>query len=106
MKFIVFYEPKFQRIIQIRTFTFEIGGSYTPMNLDELVHDPYFRKIDQYIKEKHPFVAGGSSVISVESRDLGNRVGYRSIYAVKGKTYHLSAEIHKETQVVEEQYWN
>ena len=37
---------------------------------------------------------------------MGNRVCYRSIYSVKGKTYHLSAEIHKETQVVEEKYWN
>lgn len=105
-KFIIFYEEKFQRVIDIRSFSFQIGGKYTQNSLEDLVHDSYFRKIDQYIKEKYENVAEGSNVVSVESRDLGSKMSYRSIYAVAGKTYHLSALIHKETQVVEEEYWN
>ena len=105
-KFIVFYEERFQRVIQIRSFSFEIGGAYEALNLHEVVYDSYFRRIDQYVKEKYPFVAEESSVVSVEKKDFGNKMGYRSIYLVQGKTYHFSAFIHQETQIIEEEYWN
>lgn len=69
IKFIIFYEEQFQRVIQLRSYSFEIAGSYRQANLEDLIHDPYFRKIDQSIKEKHEFVAQASNVVSAEFKD-------------------------------------
>lgn len=53
VKFIVFFEESYKRILQIRSFSFDIGGTYTTESPDMLLKDPYFRDLDKYLKEKH-----------------------------------------------------
>ena len=53
VKFIVFFEENYKRVLQVRSYSFEMGGVYQTMDLDTLIHDGYFKDIDKYLKEKH-----------------------------------------------------
>lgn len=53
VKYIVFYEEEFQRVLHIRSFAFEIGESYQSIDEERMLIDPYFRTVDKYAKEHH-----------------------------------------------------
>ena len=65
IKFIVYYEPVFKRVLEVRSYPFETGKSFTQISLDSLVHDPYFKKVDTAIKEKHRADASDCEVLKV-----------------------------------------
>lgn len=50
VKYIVFYEEDFQRVLHIRSFAFEIGDTYEAINEERMLVDPYFRTVDKYAK--------------------------------------------------------
>lgn len=50
VKYIVFFEEEFQRVLHIRSFGFEIGGAYQAINEERMLTDPYFRACDKLAK--------------------------------------------------------
>lgn len=106
VKFIVYYEENFRRVMQVRSFPFEMAGLYDTLATDTLLQDPYFRAVDKFLKEAHSEITEGSSVVHAEKRDVNTDYSYRVIYANKGKTFHSSAKIHKELQDITEEFWN
>lgn len=53
VKFIVFFEENYKRVLQVRSYSFEMGGVYKTVDQETLLHDAYFRDIDKDLKEKH-----------------------------------------------------
>ena len=51
VKYIVYYEPGYQRILEVRGSSFKIGQKYHTVEKSKQVADPYFRKIDTYIRQ-------------------------------------------------------
>lgn len=81
IKFIVYYEPVFKRVLEVRSYNFETGKSFTQISLDRLVNDPYFKKVDTAVKGKHKSEVSNCEVLKVENKDVGSKIIFRTVYA-------------------------
>lgn len=102
IKFIVYYEPVFKRVLEVRSYPFETGKGFMQIALSNLVSDPYFKKVDSAIKDKHRADVSDCEVLKVENKDVGSKIIFRTVYSCKDMTYHSRAYILKESNLVEE----
>jgi hypothetical protein len=51
VKYIVYYEPEYKRILEVKGTSFSIGEKYNFVPRDQQISDPYFRKLDTYLRQ-------------------------------------------------------
>jgi hypothetical protein len=101
IKYIVYYEPDYKRVLEVKDTSFLIGGKYTSIPSDQQVSDPYFRKLDTYIRQNRDQL-NSASVLHTESSDDGHSITFRTVYTTNGKTYRSIAAINKDNQNIDE----
>jgi hypothetical protein len=60
VKYIVYYEPEYKRVLEVKGTAFLIGGKFTPIPTDQQVSDPYFRKLDTYVRQNRDQLTSAS----------------------------------------------
>lgn len=101
VKYIVYYEPEYKRILEVKGTNFEIGNNYRFVDRQRQIADPYFRKLDTYIRQNRNTL-GSASVMYTESNDNGQQIQFRTVYSAGGKTYRSIAAINKDNQNIDE----
>ena len=101
VKYIVYYEPEYKRVLEVKGTSFKIGNKYTFVEKRNQVSNPYFRKLDTYIRQNRETL-GEASVMHTESRDDGQTIEFRTVYTAGGKSYRSIASINKDNQNIEE----
>lgn len=101
VKYIVYYEPEYKRVLEVKGTNFKIGQQFSFIEKDKQITDPYFRKLDTYVRQNRDKL-GSASVMHTESRDDGQKIQFRTVYSSEGKTYRSIASINKDNQNVEE----
>lgn len=101
VKYIVYYEPEYKRVLEVKSTSFLIGGNYSPVSAAQQVADPYFRKLDTYIRQNRDSLTS-ASVLQAESVDDGRSITFRTVYLAAGKTYRSIAAINKNSQNIVE----
>lgn len=101
VKYIVYYEPEYKRVLEVKGTNFKIGEQFSFIEKDKQITDPYFRKLDTYVRQNRDKL-GSASVMHTESRDDGQKIQFRTVYSSEGKTYRSIASINKDNQNVEE----
>lgn len=71
------------------------------MDRQAQINDPYFRKLDTYIRQNRNTL-GSASVMYTESNDNGQEIQFRTVYNSGGKTYRSIAAINKDNQNIDE----
>jgi hypothetical protein len=102
IKYIVYYEPEYRRVLEIKGTNFNIGQGYSFVEKRKQVNDPYFRKLDTYIRQNRESL-GEASVEHTENKDNGQNIQFRTVYKVDGKSFRSIASINKDNQNVQEQ---
>ena len=51
VKYIVYYEPEYRRVLEVRGSSFNIGQKFKYVEKNKQIADPYFRKLDTYIRQ-------------------------------------------------------
>ena len=97
VKYIVYYEPEYRRVLEVKGTSFNIGNKFTMIEKVNQVSNPYFRKLDTYIRQSRQTL-GEASVMHTESMDSGQNLEFRTVYTTNGKTYRSIASINKENQ--------
>jgi len=87
--------------LEIKGATFSIGDQYQFVPKDQQINDPYFRKLDTYVRQNNDLL-GAASILYTESKDDGQAVQFRTVYFSQGKSFHSTASIDKESQSVNE----
>ena len=100
-KFIVYYEADYKRIIEVKGTNFAIGDKFTQVPREKQINDPYFRKLDTYIRQNRDILSS-ANVMHTETSDDGQNLKYRTVYNINGKTYRSIASISKDNQNVDE----
>lgn len=106
IKYIIYFEETFKRIIYLEGKEFSFGGSFTAVDKNTLQSEGYFKNVNQFIKERNSQIAEGSEIVHVEREDRGREFAYRVIYMKDGKTYHAASTIDKDILTVNTQYFN
>lgn len=101
VKYIVYYEPEYKRVLEVRGTSFNIGQKYSFVEKSKQVTNPYFRKLDTYIRQNRENL-GDASVMHTESREDGQTIEFRTVYSAGGKTFRSIASINKENQNIQE----
>ena len=101
VKYIVYYEPEYKRVLEVKGTSFNIGQKYTFVEKDKQVVNPYFRKLDTYIRQNRESL-GDASVMHTETKEDGQNIEFRTVYTAGGKTYRSIASINKENQNIQE----
>jgi hypothetical protein len=101
VKYIVYYEPEYKRVLEVKGTSFLIGGKFASVPAEQQVADPYFRKLDTYIRQNRAQLTS-ASVLHAESSDDGSAITFRTVYSAGGKTYRSTAAISKDSQNVDE----
>jgi hypothetical protein len=101
VKYIVYYEPEYKRVLEVKGTAFLIGADFTSIPRDQQVNDPYFRKLDTYIRQNRDQL-NSASVLHTESQDDGQNIQFRTVYISDGKTYRSIASIDKDNQNIDE----
>ena len=60
IKYIIYFEQTFKRIIYLEGKEFSFGGSFTAVDKNTLQSEGYFKNVNQYIKERNSQIAEGS----------------------------------------------
>ncbi len=105
IKYIVYYEPEYKRVLEVKGTSFLIGDKFKTMPKEQQIIDPYFRKLDTYIRQNNENL-NSASVLHTESRDDGLNIFFRTVYLASGKTYRSIAAINKNTQNIDEKGLN
>eukprot|EP00178_Gracilaria_changii_P004814 TRINITY_DN1783_c0_g1_i3.p1 TRINITY_DN1783_c0_g1~~TRINITY_DN1783_c0_g1_i3.p1 ORF type:complete len:473 (-),score=65.34 TRINITY_DN1783_c0_g1_i3:241-1659(-) len=105
VKYIVYYEPEYKRILEVRGTSFNIGDKYKYVEKSEQISDPYFRKLDTYVRRNRDTL-GEASVLHAESREQGQNIQFRTVYTAGGKTFRSIASINRDTQNIKESALN
>lgn len=90
MKYIVYFEPEYKRVIEIKSSTFIIGNTFVAMDKDSQINDPYFRKADNYVRKSHDSLSA-ASISHSESLAEGSKITFRTVYIAEGRSYRSSA---------------
>lgn len=94
-KYIVYYEPEYKRVVEIKGSIFSIGDEFKYLPTEDQVNNPYFRKLDSTIKQAEDKISS-ATVLHTESKDDGQTIQFRTVYSTKeGKTYRSIASIDK-----------
>lgn len=101
VKYIVYYEPEYKRVLEVKGTSFLIGGKFNSVPSSQQVSDPYFRKLDTYIRQNRDQL-NSASVSHTESKDNGQSITFRTVYTSNGKTYRSIASINKDNQNIDE----
>lgn len=105
VKYIVYYEPEYKRVLEVKGTSFQIGGKFVSVPGEQQVADPYFRKLDTYIRQNRDQL-NSASVLHTESSDSGQSITFRTVYTASGKTYRSIAAINKDNQNIDESALN
>ena len=70
VKYIVYYEPEYKRVLEVKGTSFNIGQNYKSVEKSKQISDPYFRKLDTYVRQSRTKL-GDASVLHTESKDNG-----------------------------------
>lgn len=73
VKYIVYYEPEYKRVLEVKGTNFKIGEQFSFIEKDKQITDPYFRKLDTYVRQNRDKL-GSASVMHTESRDDGQKI--------------------------------
>lgn len=101
VKYIVYYEPEYKRVLEVKGTSFSIGEKYNFVPRDQQISDPYFRKLDTYLRQNRGSL-NSASVLHTENKDDGQTIQFRTVYSAEGKTYRSTAEINKDNQNINE----
>jgi len=101
VKYIVYYEPEYKRVLEVKGTNFNIGQKYQSIEKSKQISDPYFRKLDTYVRQNRGKL-GEASVLHTESKEDGQSIEFRTVYTAAGKTYRSIASINKDTQNIKE----
>ena len=88
-------------MLEVRGTNFNIGQKYKYVEKSKQINDPYFRKLDTYIRQNREKL-GEASVLHTETKDNGQNIEFRTVYSVEGKSYRSIASINKENQNIQE----
>lgn len=105
VKYIVYYEPDYKRVLEVKSTSFAIGNKYTYVPTDKQVSDPYFRKLDTYIRQNREIISS-ASVLHTETMEDNQNNYFRTVYNTNGKTYRSIASINKDNQNIYETGFN
>jgi hypothetical protein len=67
VKYIVYYEPEYKRVLEVKGTSFNIGDKYTYVPQSEQIVDPYFRALDTYIRQNRDTLSS-ASVLYTENK--------------------------------------
>lgn len=70
IKYIVYYEPEYKRVLEVKGTSFLIGDKYKSLPKEQQITDPYFRKLDTYIRQNNDNL-NSAIVLHTESKDDG-----------------------------------
>lgn len=101
IKYIVYYEPEYKRVLEVKGTSFLIGDKFNFVPREQQVIDPYFRKLDTYIRQNRDQL-NSATVLHTESKDDGQTIQFRTVYNSAGKTYRSIATIDKNNQNINE----
>jgi hypothetical protein len=73
IKYIVYYEPEYKRVLEVKGTSFSIGDKYTFVPREQQITDPYFRKLDTYIRQNRDQL-NSASVLHTENKDNGQNI--------------------------------
>lgn len=105
IKYIVYYEPEYKRVLEVKGTSFLIGDKFNFVAKEQQVVDPYFRKLDTYIRQNRDQL-NSATVLHTESKDDGQSIQFRTVYSSAGKTYRSIATIDKNNQNINENELN
>lgn len=87
--------------MEIKGASFSIGDQYRSLPKDQQIYDPYFRKLDTYVRQNSDLLTS-ASIMHTESKDDGHTIQFRTVYTSNGKSFRSTASIDKENQSVNE----
>jgi len=94
IKYIVYYEPEYKRVLEIKGANFNIGDQYQFVPKEQQINDPYFRKLDTYVRQNNDLL-GSASILHTESKEDGQSIEFRTVYTSGGKSFRSTASIDK-----------
>lgn len=100
IKYIVYFEPEYKRVMEVKGTSFSIGDKFANIPREKQVNDPYFRKLDTYIRQNRNKL-NSASVLHTESKEDGQSIQFRTVYTAEGKTFRSIASINKDNQNID-----